>query len=42
MKPEIKIYNLKDLKQYEDEKLFWDSQSIEYKLDVLETLRENW
>jgi hypothetical protein len=42
MKSEVKIYNLKDPKQYEDEKSFWDSQSIEYKLNVLESIRESW
>jgi predicted nucleotidyltransferase len=42
IKNEVRIYDLKDPKQYEDEKLFWDSQTIEYKLEVLESLRENW
>jgi len=39
---EIKIYDLKDPLQYEDEKKFWDEASIEFKLEALEELRESY
>jgi hypothetical protein len=39
---EMKIYNLKDPQQYEDEKKFWRSQTFEYKISVLENLRKAW
>jgi hypothetical protein len=42
MTNEVKIYSLKDPQQYADEKAFWDAQTPEYKLSVLESLRESW
>lgn len=42
MKKEIKIYNLKDPRQYEDEKKFWNEAGIEFKLNALEVLRESY
>lgn len=39
MKPVVKIYDLHDPQQYEDEREFWRQQSPEYKLLALETLR---
>ncbi len=42
MEKVIKIYNLKDAKQYEDEKKFWSSASIEFKLNALEEIRESY
>ena len=38
----IQIYHLNDKQQYEDDKNFWHSQSFEYKLSTLETLRKMW
>lgn len=42
MDEEIKIYNLKDPLQYEDEKKFWNEASIEFKLEALEEIRESY
>lgn len=42
MDKEIKIYNLKDPAQYEDEKKFWEEASIEFKLNALEEIRESY
>jgi hypothetical protein len=42
MNKEIKIYDLKDPAQYEDEKKFWQEASIEFKLSALEELRESY
>lgn len=42
MDKEIKIYNLKDPLQYEDEKKFWNEASIEFKLEALEEIRESY
>jgi hypothetical protein len=42
MKKEIKIYDLEDPKQYEDEKKFWNEASIEFKLNALEEIRESY
>ena len=39
LKPSVKIYKLHDTQQYEDEREFWNRQTAEYKLMVLETLR---
>jgi len=38
----IKIYDLKDPLQYEDEKKFWNDASIEFKLEALEEIRESY
>lgn len=38
----IKIYNLKDPAQYDDEKKFWNNASIEYKIEALENIRESY
>lgn len=37
----IKKYNLKDNQQELDDKRFWQQQTVEYKLDILESLRED-
>lgn len=42
MDKEIKIYNLKDPAQYEDEKKFWEEASMEFKLNALEEIRESY
>ena len=42
MDKEIKIYNLKDPLQYQDEKKFWNEDSIEFKLEALEEIRESY
>lgn len=42
MDKEIKIYNLKDSLQYEDEKRFWSEASIEFKIDALEEIRDSY
>ena len=42
MDKEIKIYNLRDPAQYEDEKKFWDEASMEFKLNALEEIRESY
>jgi hypothetical protein len=42
MEREIKVYELKDPKQYEDEKKFWENASIEFKLNALEEIRESY
>jgi hypothetical protein len=38
-KHDIKIYSKDDPQQYEDDRKFWDAQSIEYMLMALETIR---
>lgn len=42
MEKEIKIYDLKDPRQYEDEIRFWREASIEFKLNSLEEIRESY
>lgn len=42
MEREIKIYDLKDPDQYKDEKNFWSSATIEFKLNALEEIRESY
>jgi hypothetical protein len=42
MGQKIKIYDLKDPRQYEDEKKFWEKASIEFKLNALEEIRESY
>jgi len=42
MDKEIKIYDLKDPSQYEDEKKFWKEASIDFKLSALEEIRESY
>ena len=42
MNKKIKIYDLKDPLQYEDEKKFWNDASIEFKLEALEEIRESY
>ena len=37
----VKKYNLKDNQQEIDDRRFWQQQSIEYKIEVLESLRED-
>jgi len=41
MKPIIKKYRLNDTRQDEDDKKFWEKQSTEYKIGVLESLRND-
>lgn len=38
----VKIYDLKDPQQYEDEREYWRNKSPEEKLKVLEAIRETW
>lgn len=42
MKKEIKIYDLKDPRQYEDDKVFWENKTPEEKLEMLEVMRKTW
>ena len=42
MKNEIKIFDLKDPKQYEAEKIFWNTVSMEFKINALEEIRESY
>jgi hypothetical protein len=42
MKSRIKIFDLKDQRQYEEEKIFWSRATIEFKINALETLRESY
>lgn len=42
MKNKIKIFDLKDLNQYKEEKKFWSDATIEFKLSALETIRESY
>jgi hypothetical protein len=42
VKKQIRIYDLDDPKQYEDEKKFWNEASIEFKLNALEEIRESY
>ncbi len=37
----IKKYSLKDNQQESDDKRYWQSQSIEFKLEILESLRQD-
>ncbi len=37
----IKKYSLKDNQQELDDKRYWQSQSIEFKLEILESLRQD-
>lgn len=38
----IKIYDLKDPQQYEDEREYWKSKTPEEKLEALEHLRQQY
>jgi hypothetical protein len=40
MEKVIRIYNLKDPKQYEDDREFWRSKTPEVKLQILEAIRK--
>jgi len=40
--PDITIYSKDDPQQYVDDREFWKSQSTEYKLEALETIRAQW
>ena len=42
MVKKIKVYDLNDPLQYEDEKKFWKQASIEFKLNALEEIRESY
>lgn len=42
LKNEIKIFDLKDPGQYEEEKIFWSKASIEFKLNALEEIRDSY
>lgn len=42
MEKKIKIYDLKDSRQYDDEKKFWSEASLEFKLNALEEIRESY
>ena len=42
MNSKIKIFDLKDAKQYEEEKIFWNKASIEFKINALEEIRESY
>ena len=42
MKSRIKIFDLKDQRQYEEEKIFWSRATIEFKINALEILRESY
>ena len=42
MKKEIRIYNLHDPQQYEDEREYWAGKTPEEKLRVLEHLRQQY
>jgi hypothetical protein len=42
MKNGIKIFDLKDPRQYEAERIFWSNASIEFKLSALEEIRESY
>lgn len=42
MEKTIKIYDLKDPQQYEDEREYWRSKTPEEKLEALEQLRAEW
>jgi len=41
MEKMIKKYKLTDNQQALDDRQFWQRQSIEYKIEILETLRED-
>lgn len=38
----VKIYDLKDPQQHEDEREYWRNKTPEEKLDALEAIRETW
>lgn len=42
MDKRIKIYDLDDSQQYEDEKEYWENKSPKEKLHALEVIRETW
>lgn len=42
MKNQIKIFDLKDPRQYEEEKTFWSKTRIEFKLNALEEIRDSY
>jgi len=42
VKSRIKIFDLKDQQQYEEEKKFWSQATIEFKINALEALRESY
>ncbi len=37
----IRVFDLHDPSQYEDEKAYWDAQPAEHKLSVLEQIRSS-
>jgi len=41
MDRDVKVYSLSDSQQAIDEKRYWKRQSIEFKIGVLESLRED-
>ena len=42
MKKYIKIFDLKDPRQYEEERIFWSKVSVEFKLNALEEIRDSY
>ncbi len=42
MEKRVRIYDLNDPQQYEDEKAYWRSKTFEEKLHTLEVIRETW
>jgi len=42
MTNEIKIFDLKDPLQYEEDKKFWGSVSLEFKINALEEIRNSY
>ena len=42
MTNEVKIFDLKDTRQYEAEKKFWQNASIEFKINALEAIRQSY
>lgn len=42
MEKTLKIYDLKDPQQYEDERVFWRSKIPGEKLEALEQIRARW
>jgi hypothetical protein len=41
MKPRIKKYSLKESSQEEESLSYWKNKSIEYKLEIVESLRDD-
>lgn len=42
MEKKVRIYNLHDPKQYEDERKYWEGKTSKEKLEVLELLRQQY